>query len=75
MILLFASASTGFVEFEEVEGESEERRRARLARHQRSQQRAVCVSLSYHFAVFLLLLFFVSFCVLMTAKGRSIQMN
>ncbi|XP_068332741.1 uncharacterized protein [Pyrus communis] len=28
-------------EFEEVEGESEERRRARLARHQRSQQRAL----------------------------------
>ncbi|CAN6679359.1 unnamed protein product [Malus baccata var. baccata] len=28
-------------EFEEVEGESEERRKARLARHQRSQQRAL----------------------------------
>lgn len=30
-------------EFQEVEGESEERRKARLERHQRTQERAVCV--------------------------------
>ncbi|XP_034198832.1 auxilin-related protein 1 isoform X2 [Prunus dulcis] len=34
-------ASPGFVEFEEVEGESEERRRARLGRHQRAHKRAL----------------------------------
>lgn len=34
-------ASPGFVEFEEVEGESEERRRARLGRHQRAHERAL----------------------------------
>lgn len=30
-------------EFEEVEGESEERRKARLGRHQRTKARAVCI--------------------------------
>jgi len=30
-------------EFQEVEGETEERRKARLGRHQRAQERAVCV--------------------------------
>lgn len=70
-MFLFASASPGFVEFEEVEGESEERRRARLGRHQRAHERAVCVSPSYHFA-FLLMLCFVSVFVLVSAKGRSI---
>jgi len=30
-------------EFQEVEGEPEERRKARLGRHQRAQERAVCV--------------------------------
>ena len=29
-------------EFQEVEGETEERRKARLERHQRTQERAVC---------------------------------
>lgn len=43
-----------FGHFEEVEGESEERRRARLGRLQRTHERAVCVSLSSFF--------FVTFC-------------
>lgn len=51
MMFLFAPASTVFVEFEEVEGESEERRKARLGRHQRIQERAVCVFPSYQFSV------------------------
>ncbi|XP_008219590.1 PREDICTED: auxilin-related protein 1 isoform X2 [Prunus mume] len=34
-------ASPAFVEFEEVEGESEERRKARLGRHQRAHERAL----------------------------------
>lgn len=38
--------SPSFGHFEEVDGESEERRRARLGRLQRTQERAVCVSLS-----------------------------
>lgn len=29
--------------FQEVEGETEERRQARMERHQRTQERAVCV--------------------------------
>lgn len=40
-----ASPSAG--EFQEVEGESEERRKARLERHQRAQERAVCVLLYF----------------------------
>lgn len=35
-----AAPSSG--DFQEVDGESEERRRARLERHQRAQERAVC---------------------------------
>lgn len=38
---LAAGSSAG--EFQDVEGETEERRRARLERHQRTQERAVCV--------------------------------
>lgn len=38
-----AAAPSG--EFQEVEGESEDRRRARMERQQRTQERAVC----YHY--------------------------
>lgn len=42
-LLSKAAASSG--EFQDIEGETEERRRARLERHQRTQERAVRVSL------------------------------
>lgn len=41
-ILLVAKGSPSS-EFQEVEGETEERRKARLGRHQRAQERAVCI--------------------------------
>lgn len=43
--LLWFEAAPSSGEFREVEGENEERRRARLERHQRTQERAVCVTL------------------------------
>lgn len=55
-------------EFEEVEGESEERRKARLGRHQRTKERAVRVfpSLSrFCFSFYLFYyLFFLSLCLM-----------
>lgn len=42
-MFLVAKASPSAGEFQDVEGETEERRRARLERHQRTQERAVCV--------------------------------
>jgi hypothetical protein len=42
-LLLLCKGGTGSsVEFQDVEGETEERRKARLERHQRTQERAVC---------------------------------
>ena len=41
--------ASSFGHFEEVAGESEERRRARMGRFQRTQERAVCVSRSLFF--------------------------
>lgn len=46
--LLWFEAAPSSGEFQEVEGESEERRKARLERHQRSQERVVCVIASLH---------------------------
>ena len=40
---LFAKAAPSSGAFQEVEGETEDRRRARLERHQRTQERAVCI--------------------------------
>lgn len=40
-MLVKAAPSPG--QFQDVEGETEERRRARLERHQRTQERAVCI--------------------------------
>ena len=34
-------------DFQEVEGETEDRRRARMERHQRTQERAVCVFVAH----------------------------
>lgn len=45
--LLWNEAAPSSGEFQEVEGETEERRRARLERHQRTQERAVCANLAY----------------------------
>ena len=41
--LLWFEAAPTSGEFQEVEGETEERRRARLERHQRTKERAVCI--------------------------------
>lgn len=46
-LLWFEAAPPSSGEFQDVEGESEERRRARLERHQRAHERAVCVTLLY----------------------------
>jgi len=46
--LLWFEAPPSSGEFQEVDGESEERRKARLERHQRSQERVVCVIASLH---------------------------
>ena len=41
--LLWFEAAPTSGEFQEVEGETEERRRARLERHHRTKERAVCI--------------------------------
>jgi hypothetical protein len=40
-------------EFEEVDGESEERRRARWDRHQRTRDRMVCLTSNHFFQSFI----------------------
>jgi len=42
--LWFEAAPSSSGAFQEVEGESEERRKARLERQQRAQERAVCLT-------------------------------
>lgn len=42
-VFLFVAKASPSSQFEEVEGETEERRKARLGRHQRTQERAVCI--------------------------------
>lgn len=42
-LFIFVVKASPSSEFEEVEGETEERRKARLGRHQRTQERAVCI--------------------------------
>ena len=42
-MVLLAKGAPSAGEFQEVEGESEERRRARFERQQRTQERTVCV--------------------------------
>ncbi|KAM4098594.1 hypothetical protein ACJW30_07G089100 [Castanea mollissima] len=50
MELVFEAAPSS-VEFQYVEGKSEDRRRARMERHQRTQERVVYLSLDYFFSV------------------------
>lgn len=45
LLLWFEAAPSSSGGFQEVEGESKERRRARLERHQRAQERVVCISI------------------------------
>lgn len=45
ILLVCKASATQSGGFQDVEGETEERRRARLERHQRTQERAVCISL------------------------------
>lgn len=47
VFIVLPTAASFSGEFEEIEGESEERRRARLGRHERTQERVVSISL-YH---------------------------
>lgn len=44
-------------DFQEVEGETEERRRARMERHQRTKERAVCVFVSHPVYMLLLIMY------------------
>lgn len=46
-LILFGTAAPSSGEFQEIEGESEERRKARLDRHQRTQERAVYIFLPF----------------------------
>lgn len=46
-MLLLPAATSAVGEFEEYEGESEERRRARLKRQQKTHDRMVCVFLIF----------------------------
>ena len=49
LILFVILVPTSSDEFPEIDGESEERRRARLERHQRTRERAVMLTLIEQF--------------------------